>query len=107
MYCPHCGQEIDDRAVVCPKCGVPVSGKKVTNPNDASSFGWAFLGFLFPIVGLILFLIWKDESPLKAKSCGKGALVSVIVSAAIGIIYACVVACAIASIASQYVLLAL
>lgn len=107
MYCPNCGQEIDDKAVVCPKCGVPVSGKKVTNPNDASSFGWAFLGFLFPIVGLILFLIWKDESPLKAKSCGKGALVSVIVSAAIGIIYACVVACAIASIASQYVLLAL
>ena len=107
MYCPNCGQEIDDKAVVCPKCGVPVSGKKATNPNDASSFGWAFLGFLVPIVGLILFLVWKDESPLKAKSCGKGALVSVIVSAAIGIIYACIVACAISSIASQYVLLAL
>ncbi len=107
MYCPNCGQEIDDKAVVCPKCGVPVSGKKTTNPSDASSFGWAFLGFLFPIVGLILFLIWKDESPLKAKSCGKGALVSVIVSAVIWIIYACVVACSIASIASQYVLLAL
>lgn len=107
MYCPHCGQHIDDRAVICPKCGIPVSGKKTTNPNDASSFGWAFLGFIFPLIGLILFLVWKDESPLKAKSCGKGALVGVIVSVSAGIIYACVAACTVASIASQYALLAL
>ena len=107
MFCPHCGQEIDNNAVVCPKCGVPIAPKKATNPNDESSFGWAFLGFLFPIIGLILFLVWKDESPLKAKSCGKGALVGVIVAVAAGIIYACAVACAAASIISQYALLAL
>lgn len=107
MFCPHCGQEIDDKAVVCPKCGVPIAPKKTTNPDDASSFGWALLGFLIPLVGLILFLVWKDESPLKAKSCGKGALVGVIVEVSAGIIYACVAACAVASIATQYALLAL
>ena len=31
-------------------------------------------------MGLVLFLVWKDSSPLKAKSAGKGALVSVIIS---------------------------
>ena len=36
------------------------------------------MGFFVPVAGLILYLIWKDKTPLKAKSCGKGALVSVI-----------------------------
>jgi hypothetical protein len=49
------------------------------DPNDAPSFGFALLGFFIPVVGLILFLVWKDQSPLKAKSAGKGALASVIV----------------------------
>ncbi len=46
-------------------------------PQDHSSFGFAALCFFFPIVGLILFLVWHDQQPLKAKSCGIGALVSV------------------------------
>lgn len=27
MFCSECGAEINDKAVVCPKCGVPVAGK--------------------------------------------------------------------------------
>lgn len=48
---------------------------------DAPNIGFAILSFFFPIVGLILYIIWKDKTPLKAKSCGKGALISVIVNA--------------------------
>lgn len=47
-------------------------------PADTGSFGWAVLGFFFPIVGLILFLIWKTEKPVSAKQAGMGALASVI-----------------------------
>lgn len=47
-------------------------------PADTGSFGWAVLGFFFPIVGLILFLVWKSEKPVSAKQAGMGALVSVI-----------------------------
>lgn len=25
-FCSNCGKEIDDRAVICPGCGVPVAG---------------------------------------------------------------------------------
>ncbi|MCL2489302.1 MAG: hypothetical protein FWF36_01025 [Propionibacteriaceae bacterium] len=53
---------------------------------DAPSGGFAVLGFFFPIVGLILFLVWNDRTPLRAKSAGKGALISVIVYAGIGIL---------------------
>ncbi|MBQ3487188.1 MAG: zinc ribbon domain-containing protein, partial [Clostridia bacterium] len=35
------------------------------------------MGFCIPLVGLILFLVWKDTKPKSAKSAGIGALVSV------------------------------
>lgn len=47
--------------------------------SDAPSGGYAVLCFFFPVVGLILYLVWKDQFPMRAKSCGKGALVGVIV----------------------------
>ncbi|WP_368094298.1 hypothetical protein [Bifidobacterium catenulatum] len=47
-------------------------------PADTGSFGWAVLGFFFPIVGLILFLVWKSEKPVSSKQAGMGALASVI-----------------------------
>lgn len=51
----------------------------ITDPADAPSAGFAFLGFLIPVLGFILWLVWKDKSPRKAKSCGKGALISLII----------------------------
>ncbi len=81
MYCKNCAQEIDDRAVVCPHCGVAQS-----NPNvpmqpavvDNGGFAWSLLGFCVPIAGLILFLVWKDTKPRTSKAAGVGALVGVI-----------------------------
>lgn len=55
-------------------------------PADTGSFGWAVLGFFIPLVGLILFLIWKTEKPVSAKQAGMGALVSVIISVVLWLI---------------------
>lgn len=49
------------------------------NSNDNGGFLWGLLGFCIPVVGLILFLIWKDQKPKTAKAAGIGALVSVII----------------------------
>ncbi len=63
-----------------------------TNVNDKGGFLWGLLGFCIPIVGLILFLVWKDSKPKTAKAAGVGALISVIIGvlcyifAAIGLI---------------------
>ena len=79
-FCRNCGSEIDDNAYVCPKCGVkqeqdnPASNQPVV---DNGGFGWGLLGCCIPIVGLILFLVWKDTKPKTAKAAGIGALVSV------------------------------
>lgn len=48
-------------------------------PNDSPSLLFAFIGFLFPLIGLILFLIYEGKSPKKAKSAGKGAITNVII----------------------------
>jgi len=61
---------------------VPVATQMVAGGGaaaDAPSGGFATLGFFFPLIGLILFLVWKDQTPLKARSAGKGALIGVIV----------------------------
>lgn len=90
MYCKKCGAEIDDDAVVCPHCGVPTDNFKKqqnTRPDDAPNAGFAVLGFFFPIIGLILFLVWRESMPLRSKSCGKGALIGVIVEVALVILY--------------------
>lgn len=49
-----------------------------TNVVDNGGFLWGLLGCCIPIVGLILFLVWKDSKPKTAKAAGIGALVSVI-----------------------------
>ena len=46
--------------------------------NDNGGFLWGLLGCCIPIVGLVLFLVWKDQKLKTAKAAGIGALVSVI-----------------------------
>ena len=88
MYCSNCGNEVSDNAYACPKCGCKVA-KEPERPKvqDTPNIGFAILGFFIPIAGLILYLIWKDEFPLRAKSAGKGALISVIVRACFFVLY--------------------
>lgn len=65
----------------------PVPVQATPNPQDTGSFGWAVLGFFVPLVGLILYLVWKNEKPLTARRAGKGALISVIVSVVLMVIW--------------------
>ena len=79
-FCKNCGVQIDDHATVCPSCGVSQTNTTAPAVVDNGGFGWGVLGCCIPIVGLILFLVWKDTKPKTAKAAGIGALVSVIVS---------------------------
>jgi uncharacterized membrane protein YvbJ len=83
-YCRKCGAEIDEEAVICPKCGVEQRPK---NANDDGSILWAIIGFLIPIVGIILFAVWHSERPKSAKMSIIGALVSIGVGILIWVIF--------------------
>lgn len=54
--------------------------------NDNGGFGWGLLGFCIPLVGLILFLVWKDDQPNNAKAAGIGALIGFVLSILVYII---------------------
>ena len=77
MFCKNCGQPMDEHDNVCPNCGAV---QNQTPPVvDNGGIGWGLLGCCIPVVGLVLFLVWKDTKPKTAKAAGIGALVSVIV----------------------------
>ena len=53
-FCTNCGNELDDRAIMCPKCGVALT--QTTNAsNGSSSNGMAIAGFILsffiPLLG--------------------------------------------------------
>ena len=94
-FCRKCGSLLADDADFCSSCGTAQNVAPAQNaapnqntynpasapaPEDNGGFGWGALGCCVPIVGLILFLVWKDTKPKTAKAAGKGALISVIIS---------------------------
>ena len=96
-FCKNCGAQIDDNAVVCTTCGASQSTAPAVVDNGG--FGWGLLGYCLPIVGLILFLVWKDTKPKSSKAAGIGALVSVIVAV---VVYAATFALGFAGMAMGY-----
>lgn len=85
-FCFNCGNKVEENAYICTKCGVIVNNNTSNNVvivNDKGGIAWSLLGFFVPIVGLILYLTWKDEKPKTAKSVGKGALISTIIGVCI------------------------
>lgn len=45
-YCSHCGNEVDEKAVICPKCGVSQKEKKEKKPIFKRWWFWVIVGVL-------------------------------------------------------------
>lgn len=87
MYCKNCGRTVDDTSSYCNNCGARIDNKPNADVSeDNSNSGFAILGFFIPIVGLILFLIYEEKKPKRAKSAGKGALIGFITKIVLAII---------------------
>ena len=94
-FCPNCGaalpveapQVVQPEVLPTPEYGQQQTGYQQPGyqqpqasygapaVNDSGSIGWGVLGFFFPIVGLILFLVWKNTKPQSAKVAGIGAII--------------------------------
>jgi len=67
MFCKNCGQEIDNNADVCIHCGVATDkSESHFNKMDVPSHLPGIAGCCFPLVGIILYFLWKDEKPKSA-----------------------------------------
>lgn len=75
MFCPHCSEEIAAQAEICPKCGVRVHN---TYQEDKPNIAINILSFCcIPLLGIIMYFVWKDDKPKAAKSALIWALISV------------------------------
>ena len=84
MYCKNCGCSLPDDATKCENCGAVLSygfeaGKTIPVKEEKGSVLLGILGFIFPLIGLILYLAMMHSEPKKAKSAGKGALTAFII----------------------------
>ena len=65
--------------------------------KEGGTAGRGVLGFFFPLVGFILWLVWKDDRPARSRSAGIGCLVSVCLSVVGGILYGIILGVILAS----------
>ena len=92
-FCPNCGTRLNNGQAFCSNCGTKINQQPQYNQQQYNNqsieqkgnFGWAVLGYFIPLVGLILYCVWKNERPGDARMAGKGALTSVIVSVVLSI----------------------
>lgn len=114
MYCRECGAQINEKAVVCPHCGVrPLNSDRFcqhcgrpTKPeqemcvvcgvrlrrtkNEEESLTLVKLASCcFPIVGAVLYFVWRTDKPESANTACKWALVGVLVVAIVYFVALC------------------
>lgn len=64
MYCVGCGAELHEKAVICPKCGVPTTNKESKPPvRKGNIIGGYIFAILMPIVGFCvgIYLLFRDH----------------------------------------------
>lgn len=59
---------------------------EVAPATESISAGWGILAFIFPIVGFILYFVWKDTENHKAVQAANIAWISIAVSFIIGFV---------------------
>ena len=60
-------------------CLSPQKNKQVANITETIG-GLGILCFLIPLLGLILYIVWKEPKPIKSKGAGKAALWGIIIT---------------------------
>jgi uncharacterized membrane protein YvbJ len=66
MICAKCGAENNDSSKFCQGCGMRLGDN--TAQDDESTVGaLGILFFLFPLVGWIMYFVWKNDKYYKAK----------------------------------------
>ena len=96
MFCPTCGSQNSETAGFCASCGNPLKPASATGgnaygtppppppppPSGGNPGGdqgadtiLKIVAFCFPIVGVILYFVWKQEKPKSANDVCKFAAI--------------------------------
>ncbi len=81
MYCRNCGNQVNDQDAYCSQCGAAQQSQPMQQQlasKDSGHWAWGILGFFQPIIGFVLFLVWKDTKPKSSRSAGIGTIVGIV-----------------------------
>lgn len=88
VHCRECGEMISETAPICPKCGAKqnISSSSSIAEDQDPNIGLNIVSFIWPLVGLIFYFVYKEGSPRRAKECGKWALIGFLVGVGLTVI---------------------
>ncbi len=90
MFCPKCGEEVVDDAVICVHCGRELKLENKENDENKTSMG-VLLGIFAGIVGLIIGICLYPEGSVARKTFMKGWVISFFSALAIYLILVAVI----------------
>ncbi|MBQ0139499.1 MAG: zinc-ribbon domain-containing protein [Kurthia sp.] len=107
MFCQNCGNKLEENAVICTNCGTSVVDETSSNRKDTTQHFTSNTGAnqnhqrttpikedkpnilvnilslcCIPILGIVMYFVWKDSQPRAAKS----ALIFSLINIGLGII---------------------
>jgi len=93
QYCQNCQSETKEGQKLCVNCGFELlseDNRKTSEVsgrgNDEKSFGLNLISFIFPFIGLILYIVFNTNYPIKAGSIARSAVAGVIIESAIAFV---------------------
>lgn len=102
MYCSKCGNQLNDEAVVCPKCGcianqaaynrafnssAQISFDENNKYKDEPNPGLSLLAFLIPLFGIIYYFCERKKTPFACQRYLTWSVISIILSIIFGIVF--------------------
>lgn len=102
-YCTQCGNPCEDSGTFCSNCGAKLNEQPQQSayqqpyqqhyqqpavPMKASDgkFIYGLIGFFFPLIGFILWLLLKGDREGDAKRAGRGAIIGIITGFIVSIV---------------------
>ena len=78
-YCSNCGNELNDEAIICVKCGQSCSKQTLTESTTEACLLFVFSIFL-PVVGFVVGLVLHSNNQRSlSKKCFSGAIIGTII----------------------------
>lgn len=87
-FCKQCGKEMTQGSAVCPHCGT-AQGSTLAGTDRKANGGEIAIAILFPIIGAILYYVYKGDKPTAAKTINKISMLAFLAYFLIGILGGC------------------
>ena len=86
-FCPSCGSEVNENAVICVKCGTSLPKSTESTPSANNNPApvnvdnninvlFVILSVLVPLFGIIYWAVAAKTAPRCAKACGIAGIIS-------------------------------